>query len=228
MPTTSTTPTNLHIHFLLDRSGSMASSASDVIGGFNQFLKGQKMNGSDAVMTLVQFDSQDPQEVLVDALPIRKVRRLNSSTFAPRGSTPLFDALGQMLANASSRVKTLATEGLPPEEQLVVLFTDGEENASVEFSLKAIAKLIKTKEALGWGFLYLGANQDAFQSGGDLGISRGNISNFSADSVGSALAFQDLDANISAHRASLRNGRESKISALLNQRLAEEDFQTRK
>ncbi|MEI6700818.1 MAG: hypothetical protein WCL38_03570, partial [Actinomycetota bacterium] len=72
------------------------------------------------------------------------------------------------------------------------------------------------------------ANQDAFQSGGDLGISRGNISNFSADSVGSALAFQDLDANISAHRVSLRSGGEKKTSDLLSQRLAEKDFQKRK
>ena len=227
MSTTSTTSTNLHIHFLLDRSGSMASIASDVIGGFNQFLKGQKANGSDAVMTLVQFDSQDPQEVLVDALPIRTVKRLSSSTFVPRGSTPLFDALGQLLSNASFRAASRAKEGLRPEEQLVVLFTDGEENASTEFSLKAIRKLITTKEELGWGFLYLGANQDAFEAGGDLGISRGNISNFAADSVGSALAFQDLNANISAHRASLRSGGERKTSDLLSQRLAEEDFKKR-
>jgi len=58
-----TTPRGTHIVVLLDRSGSMSSIADDVIGGFNTFLKEQRFNGADARMSLVQFDSQDPQSV---------------------------------------------------------------------------------------------------------------------------------------------------------------------
>ncbi len=76
---------NLHIFFLLDRSGSMEPMADDVVGGFNGFLATQKAEGHDAVMTLVQFDSQDPHEVLVNAKPIAEVRPLERAKFQPRG-----------------------------------------------------------------------------------------------------------------------------------------------
>ena len=83
----------LHIYFLLDRSGSMESMADDVVGGFNGFLATQQADGHDAVLTLVQFDSQDPHEVLVDAVPIAEVRPLDPARFQPRGAprftTPL-------------------------------------------------------------------------------------------------------------------------------------------
>src|SRR4051812_31279763 len=58
------TDRQLHIYFLLDRSGSMQSMATDVIGGFNAFLASQQADGPDALLTLVQFDSEDPHEVL--------------------------------------------------------------------------------------------------------------------------------------------------------------------
>ena len=61
----------MHISFVLDRSGWMQSIAPDVIGGFNAFLATQQADGSDALLTLVQFDSQDPHEVLVDAAAIQ-------------------------------------------------------------------------------------------------------------------------------------------------------------
>jgi len=77
---------NLHIFFLLDRSGSMEPMADDVVGGFNGFLAAQQAEGHDALMTLVQFDSQDPHEVLVNARPIAEVRPLDRARFHPRGA----------------------------------------------------------------------------------------------------------------------------------------------
>ena len=65
--------TNTHIYVLIDRSGSMAPIAADVIGGFNTFLEQQTAAGDDAVVTLVQFDSQDPQEVIVEVLRLPKL-----------------------------------------------------------------------------------------------------------------------------------------------------------
>ena len=65
-----------HIYILLDRSGSMSSIANDVIGGFNQMIKDQKANGPDAKVTLVQFDSQDTQAVIVAGAPIAEITDL--------------------------------------------------------------------------------------------------------------------------------------------------------
>jgi hypothetical protein len=102
-----TTAPSLHIYFLLDRSGSMQSMASDVIGGFNGSLAAQKSDGADAVMTLAQFDSQDAHEVLTDSTPISAVRPLSASTFQPRGGTPLYDAMGHIITDATIRAEQL-------------------------------------------------------------------------------------------------------------------------
>ncbi|MCX6524746.1 MAG: hypothetical protein NTX58_08280, partial [Actinobacteria bacterium] len=94
----------VHIYVLLDRSGSMQSIASDVVGGFNRLLADQQADGADARMTLVQFDSNDPQEVIADAIPIAEMVGLDASNFVPRGGTPLLDATGRLMATATARV----------------------------------------------------------------------------------------------------------------------------
>ncbi len=64
---------NTHIVILLDRSGSMESIAGDIVGGFNQFMRGQAEAGTDARVTFVQFDTEDPQEVIVAGAPIAEI-----------------------------------------------------------------------------------------------------------------------------------------------------------
>src|SRR5687768_7399499 len=93
----------VHIHFLLDRSGSMASMAPDVVGGFNAFLANQQAQPGRGRMTLVQFDSGDPFEILTDGLALGGVRGLSDRTFQPRGGTPLWDAVGELITRASVR-----------------------------------------------------------------------------------------------------------------------------
>ena len=105
------TATKTHIYFVLDRSGSMASIANDVIGGFNTYLAQQQADGDDAVMTLVQFDSDDVHEVLADAAPIKTIQPLSSAVFVPRGGTPLYDAMGRVITEAIARETQL--KGLP-------------------------------------------------------------------------------------------------------------------
>ena len=68
-----------HIYFLLDRTGSMNPMVDDVVGGFNTFLAEQRAEGDDARMTLVQFDSQDPFEVIADAVRLAKVPELTAA-----------------------------------------------------------------------------------------------------------------------------------------------------
>ena len=196
----------LHIYFLLDRSGSMQSIASDVTGGFNGFLAAQQADGADAVMTLVQFDSQDAHEVLTEATAIGQVRPLTSATFMPRGSTPLYDAIGHTIADATIRREQRALADLPAEEILFVTFTDGLENQSVEYTQAKIFELVKKREGDGWTFGYLGANQDAYAEGGQIGHAAASTQNFSADAAGSAAAFSSLSAAVVGRRHKMRSG----------------------
>ncbi len=78
-----------HISVILDRTGSMESIRDDTIGGFNSFLKDQKNQEGKATLTLVQFDSQDPYEIIHHFSPINEVPELDRRTFVPRASTSL-------------------------------------------------------------------------------------------------------------------------------------------
>ncbi|GAC1361460.1 MAG: VWA domain-containing protein [Actinomycetota bacterium] len=200
------TPPCVHIYFLLDRSGSMQDIASDVIGGFNAFLSAQQANGPDALLTLVQFDSQDCHEVLVDGAEIRSVARLTASSFVPRGGTPLYDAMGHTIADAAIRVESRRANGQPDEEILFFTFTDGLENQSWEYTRAAIFELIEKRQAQGWSFAYLGANQDAYDEGGHIGYSAASIQNFRADAPGTAAAFASSSTAILRRRNKIRAG----------------------
>jgi len=222
-----TTPTHLHLYFLLDRSGSMETIATDIIGGVNSFVAQQHADGRDACMTLVQFDSQDPFEIVSDATALDAFRPLTTASFSPRGGTPLFDAIGRTIKRATEREAARAAAGEELEEILVVIVTDGEENSSTNYSKDAIADLISAKEALGWTFAYLGANQDAFAVGRDLGFSRGNVENFLADEDGTAAVFSDLSSNISRKRAMMRSGMAYSKAELLLDHTAQDDYEER-
>ena len=222
------TPLPLHVYLLLDRSGSMHSIASDVIGGFNAFLSAQKADGADAVLTLVQFDSQDAHEVLADSIPIGDVRPLTAGTFQPRGGTPLYDAMGHIITDASIRVERLRAGKSRAEKIVIATLTDGQENQSVEYTRESIFELIRKRTADGWSFAYLGANQDAYDEGGKIGYSIGNTQNFAADAAGSAAAFESLSEAVIKRRKKIRAGERYESNDLFEgEKGAEDDLRRR-
>jgi ADP-ribosylglycohydrolase len=170
--------------FLLDRSGSMASIAQDVVGGFDQFFADQRSQSGDLAVTLVQFDSADVHDVVFDAVDVSAVPSLRGR-FQPRGSTPLYDALGLLLDRAEAA-------GGVGADQLVVVFTDGMENASRRWTRDRLFDRIERLKADGWTFVFLGANQDSYAAGGAIGMASGNTSNFLPDAAGLDLAYTGL------------------------------------
>jgi len=202
---TATTPTpSVHVFFVLDRSGSMEPIQSDVIGGFNAFLAQQRQQPGDCRMTLVQFDTQDPHEIVADALPLSEVPALDRRTFVPRSGTPLYDAMGHVIADATIRAEKRAAAGEPDEEVIFVTFTDGKENSSREYDRDRIFDLIRKREERGWSFVYLGANHDAYAESGAIGYRRGSVQTYSSDSRGTRLAFESVSSSLATRRARLR------------------------
>jgi uncharacterized protein YegL len=197
--TTPTTNDAVHVSFLLDRSGSMAPIRNDVIGGFNQFLREQQARSGVCRMTLVQFDSQAPFEVLVDAADVRDVPPLDAARYEPRAGTPLLDALGELLEHAERRARGR------DEDAVVVVFTDGEENASRSWQREALFERIAGLKARGWAFVFLGANQDSYAEAGELGFATGSTSNWKTRSSGSA--FAQLNRSVGSYRGKDRAAR---------------------
>ncbi len=206
-----TTPTPAvpvtHVYFLLDRSGSMASIADDVINGFNRFLADQQADGEDAVMTLVQFDSYEPFELLSDACPIREVLPLDAATFGPRDSTPLLDSLGKLIGRAVARASEREKTGEPTEDVVVAIFTDGEENCSTEFTRQQVLDLVETQQTTrGWAFAYLGANQDAFAEASSIGIGATSSHQFYSHGASIAESLAATSGRLMGRRMRTRSG----------------------
>lgn len=147
------------IAYILDRSGSMQPMREPAITAFNHFIKTQLDVPGDARLTLIQFD--DAYEVPVSATPIQDVPQLTAATYSPRGSTALLDAIGRTIAEMDRRIQALQ-DTHKPGKVIVAVFTDGEENASREYSLDQIGDLIRQyRDQKGWEFIFLAANQDA-------------------------------------------------------------------
>ena len=191
----------VHISVVLDRSGSMASVAEDIVGGFNEFLADQRQVAGSAAVTLVQFDSHDPFELVIDAVDLREVCDLDRSAYQPRGLTPLYDAVGRMIGRIDTRIASRREHDLPVEDQVVLIITDGLENASREHTRDTVFAMIEERRNAGWVFVFLGANQDAYAAGEEIAVARGNRAAWVASKEGSKEMWKNLSHSAREHRS---------------------------
>jgi Mg-chelatase subunit ChlD len=161
-----------YIAFLLDQSGSMASIRQQAIDGFNEqvgIIQRDADKGGDTWVSLYKFGGGDGTkpywERTFDALAPTALHRLNPDTYVPNGITPMYDCVG------------MALQDLGPKDEagdigfLVVIVSDGRENASQEWTAERIADKVKELEATGrWTFVYIGANQNLADVQKHLGI----------------------------------------------------------
>jgi hypothetical protein len=218
-----------HIYLLLDRSGSMSTIAGDVIGGFNQFLADQQRDGADARITIVQFDSQDPQEVIMASAPIREAMPLDSATYRPRGGTPLLDATGLLIGRAKVEAAARAATGQPKEAIIFCTVTDGQENQSREYNREQIQRLIAECESAGWKFVYLSAAFSAYADADDLGVHAGSTQAFMADGRGMRLAWAGMSDATAIYREKKRRLLAAELDAFFEAgKQAEEDLRRRR
>lgn len=149
--------------FIIDESGSMGSQQKTVIDGFNEQLQDmareEKEKDVRYLVSLTKF-SHSVTKVFVD-VPLADVPKLTTQSYSPNGSTALFDAIGSTIDSAA-----------PGETDVIVtIMTDGQENASTDFKQAQIKTLIDIRQRENkWGFVYFGANQDAWQAASNLGV----------------------------------------------------------
>lgn len=189
-----------HISVILDRTGSMECIRADVIGGFNAFLAQQQAAPHPASFTLVQFDSQDPYEVLRAFEPIAAVPPLTLEQYVPRASTPLYDAMGRGILDLEAKLAAMP-ESERPGKVIFVVVTDGQENASREFNRARVSALIEAKKALGWDFVFLSADETAFQDARGMGVSEHASLKFQKSKRGNDAAWSAVSEKISMRRS---------------------------
>jgi hypothetical protein len=212
-----------HITMILDRTGSMESIRDDTIGGFNTFLKQQKQEPGRATMTLVQFDTQNPYEVIHKFKPLKDIPDLTRETFVPRAATPLLDAMGRGINDLEDTLADLP-RGKRPTGIVMVIITDGEENSSREFSKYQIAKMVRERqEKAGWQFVFLSADLAAINDAIALGVRQGSAMAFDRTAQGTSQAFAASARWVSGYRS----GRNESLSFTKEDR-GQQDAETRR
>lgn len=160
-----TNPDLRHIAIILDRSGSMITVKDDTEGGLRAFLETQHEAPGQTTVSLYQFD--DKYEAVYERTPLADIPAF---TLRPRGATALLDAVGRTITTLGEHLAD-TQEADRPGEVIVVILTDGHENASAEYTKTAVKNLItRQQDSYGWKFVFLGADQDAFAAAGGIGI----------------------------------------------------------
>lgn len=159
---------------VVDCSTSMRNIRDEAQDGINQFVKEQQEVDGGAYFTLVEFDNHS--KVVHDRININE---MVDYKLIPRGMTALCDAIG----SACAAVKP--TDG----KTIIVVVTDGDENASQELNADDVKTLITEKKEAGWEFIFLAANQDAIKTGGNYGFDAAASINFAATANGATQAY---------------------------------------
>ena len=171
-----------HICVVLDASGSMASIEDDTRGSFNSFMKAQREAGGRTVFDLFQFS--DKVKRIVERADLSDFREDLMAKYRCSGCTALNDAVCTAIDTLGREFSDMR-EDERPENVIFAIITDGMENASREFTTEDVRRRItEQREKYNWDFQFLAANQDAFASGGRMGIGSENCANFVPDGKG--------------------------------------------
>ena len=193
-------------HFIVDKSGSMSGMEQQTIDGFNtqleeiQELK-NKMPEQEFICSLTFFNSTI-HDILLNE-PVSQLEPLNMTIYRPDGMTALLDAVGKSI----TQIEKTHKKQLENNEMSVVMviITDGYENASQYFDYHEISKMIGRLDETGkWTFSFLGADFDAIHTSKMMNIRDENVMNFSKRKYNSMM--NDLKESISDHAYEKRKG----------------------
>lgn len=163
---------------IIDESGSMQSIKTAAIDSVNETIQTirssqKKHEDQEHYVSLVTFN--DDVKTIYECVPVDEVKELTAETYQPACCTALYDAMGISLNALRKKVAE-------DDKVLVTVVTDGYENASKEYSGKAIKALVDELKAKGWVFAYIGANQDVEAVAATISIT--NTLRFNATSAG--------------------------------------------
>ncbi|ESQ74937.1 vWA domain-containing protein [Asticcacaulis sp. AC402] len=172
-------------YILLDRTGSMSPIWDEALTSVNAYAvdlgkETPEDAGLKTSITLAVFDHQGGLQfdVLRNHVVPAQWRNLTSTEASPRGMTPLYDAIGRMVALA---------EKDSPKQAVIVIMTDGEENSSTEFNQGAAKAALDRARARGWEVVFLGAEFAKFSDAGAMGVDASQTMAVSKDGMTSTM-----------------------------------------
>ena len=184
--------------FILDKSGSMSGLEADTIGGFNSMIAKQKKLDGKVIVSTVLFD--DEIEVLHDRVDIQGIKPMTDEEYTIGGCTALLDAIGGAIHHIGNIHKYARPEDVP-EHTMFIITTDGQENASHNYTSDRVKKMIRRQEeCYGWEFLFVAANIDAVETAKSIGIRRERAANYNYSKKGTRNLYDAVDCAVTSMR----------------------------
>jgi Mg-chelatase subunit ChlD len=180
------------VSMLVDESGSMGPYVQATIEGYNEFLSGQEKDGDLTYISLIKFENGEVKKPYTK-VHVKAAPRLTTDLYKPGGMTNLLDAIGQTITDVDALLN-----GMPENERpavIIVIQTDGHENASREYTYETIRALVKDREENDWAFMFLGANIDAFATGAQFGMNAYNTASYTMNNQ--AGVYSTISATVS-------------------------------
>ena len=189
-----TNPDYTALLFIIDRSGSMGMIKEDMEGGINSVLEEQKKLPGEVTVDVAYFDYELNYDERFLSLDSTKIE------INPRGMTALHDAIVDSVKTFGDSLSQL-TEEDRPGTVLTIIVTDGHENASQRAKLSDVKELItQQQDVYGWEFVFLGANQDALETGQSFGLRKGASMTYTANAAGTQDASNFINATVTRAR----------------------------
>jgi uncharacterized protein YegL len=175
---------------IIDKSGSMGGLEKEVVGSLNGFIEAQQALPGHANLTVVMYD--DRYEVPLESVPLKDVKPFTQDQYVPRGMTATYDAVGKALSQLEER---------NPEKAIIMINTDGGENASHEYTQSGVAAKVKAAEDRGWEVVFLAQNIDARAASTALGMTRGFSKGMAAGAEGIHEGYATMNLCASSYRS---------------------------
>jgi uncharacterized protein YegL len=184
--------------FILDRSGSMHGLERDTVGGFNAMIEKQQQTEGEALVSTVLFNHES--RVIHDRVPLDRVKPMTMRDYTVSGSTAMLDAIGDAIRHIRTVHKYARPEDVPAHT-VVVITTDGMENASRRYDRAKIRQMIDEQQKKGWEFIFLGANIDAGAAAEEIGIRAECAADCCCDEQGIEVNFQAINEAVRCVRS---------------------------
>ncbi|MFN5912360.1 MAG: vWA domain-containing protein [Bacteroidota bacterium] len=168
-------------HFILDSSGSMSADRVNTVNLFNKQVATVRSLAitypEQTFLTGLTIFNEQINHLLRET-PVHKLIELSHDRYRPDGYTALYDAIGESVSGIKERFGTVIENG--EMSVVVIILTDGHENASRRFDQRMIAAMIDELQATdGWTFTILGADFDITQVSDGMNLERKYTFNYS-------------------------------------------------
>ena len=199
-----------YYQFILDRSGSMSDVRSATLEAFNSHIESirkaaLKFPEQEFYASLCTFNDAVEHPIVESRL--KDFEPLNMRSYVTNGSTALLDAIGHSV----HRIRTEHAKELDKGKAsvVVIIMTDGMENASRLYSFPEISRMISQLEATDfWTFTFLGADLDAFEIGRMLNIREANTKSFYKADMHNTL--NEMSVHMESYMEEKKSGRVKK------------------